>query len=85
MKHSKITAKGQITLPADMRRALDLNIGDQITFEPQPDGSLLLKKKRGSIADLSGLLKYDGPPVSIEDMNEGIRRAAENRYGKAFS
>jgi len=33
---ARITAKGQVTIPAPVRRALDLAIGDEVIFEMEP-------------------------------------------------
>lgn len=35
----KVTAKGQTTIPADIRAALHIGPGDFIAWELQPDGS----------------------------------------------
>ncbi len=32
-QRATLTSKGQITIPADVRRALDLHAGDQVVFE----------------------------------------------------
>jgi AbrB family looped-hinge helix DNA binding protein len=36
---TKITAKYQITLPGEVRRALKAKVGDLLVFVQQPDGS----------------------------------------------
>ena len=33
---SRITAKGQVTIPVAVRRALDLDVGDEVIFELDP-------------------------------------------------
>lgn len=33
---SRITAKGQVTIPVAVRRALDLEVGDEVIFELDP-------------------------------------------------
>ena len=30
------------------------------------------EEEKLEVEDLAGILKYDGPPISIEEMNEGI-------------
>jgi AbrB family looped-hinge helix DNA binding protein len=34
---SRITAKGQVTIPVAVRRALDLDVGDEVIFELDPE------------------------------------------------
>ncbi len=73
MSSSVLTSKGQITLPAEIRKEMGLKSGDRLHFNKNPKtGSYEMTRKTGSIMDLFGILKYDGPPVTIEQMNEGI-------------
>ncbi len=83
MIHAKITSKGQITLPAELRRKMRLNAGDRLWFEECEDGSFVIRRKTGDIRDLKGIVKYDGPPVSIEEMNEAIAAAAVDRFERS--
>ena len=78
-----MTSKGQITLPAATRAKLKLVKGAQMDVEETPDGKVILTpkpQKNGDIRRLRGILKYDGPPVSIEDMNIAILKAASQRF-----
>ena len=36
-------------------------------------------KKIGSIKDIKGMIEYDGPPVSIDDMNDAILEYATRK------
>jgi AbrB family looped-hinge helix DNA binding protein len=78
-----MTSKGQITLPAATRAKLQLVKGVQMDVEETADGKVVLTpkpQKTGDIRRLRGILKYDGPPVSIEDMNAAILEAASRRF-----
>ena len=82
-----MTSKGQITLPAATRAKLKLVKGAQMDVEETADGKVILTpkpQKTGDIRQLRGILKYDGPPVSIEDMNKAIENAAVTRYLRSF-
>lgn len=69
MSEATITSKGQVTIPAEVRRILGLNAQDKITFTPMPDGTVILRAKTKSVMDLKGLLKPSpGTSVSIDDM-----------------
>jgi antitoxin PrlF len=81
-----MTSKGQITLPAATRAKLKLVKGAQMDVEETADGKVILTpkpQKTGDIRRLRGILKYDGPPVSIEEMNEAILKAASRRFGES--
>ena len=55
MNHSaKITSKGQITLPADIRKELGLGAGDKVDFVKNAAGKFELKPRTGRFADLRG-------------------------------
>ena len=85
MYHAKVTSKGQITLPAALRAKLKLVPGSRVDFEERPDGSFVIRRKTRDIGELYGILKYDGPPVSIEDMNHAIAEAAAERFKRSVS
>lgn len=83
-----MTSKGQITLPAATRAKLKLVKGAQMDVEETADGKVILTPKphkTGDIRRLRGILKYDGPPVSIEEMNAAIGRAVVESYKRSIS
>jgi len=77
---STLTTKGQMTLPKAARDHLRVKPGDRVKIFALPDGTVLLLPKR-PISSLYGMLKYDGPPVTIEKMNEGIAAGAAASLG----
>src|ERR1700689_3793667 len=49
-----VTSKGQITVPNDLRKALDISAGDRLRFVRAPDGSVRLEaRKRRRIVDFA--------------------------------
>ena len=74
MLESKINARGQITLPKPIREALSLKPGDQVRYLVE-EGRLMILPVR-PITWLAGALKYDGPPKTLEEIQEGIAKAA---------
>jgi AbrB family looped-hinge helix DNA binding protein len=75
MPTATVTSKGQVTIPASVRKRLRLHAGSKIDFIENKAGEVVMRPKTGSIRDLYGFIKYDGPPVSIEDMDEAIGKA----------
>jgi antitoxin PrlF len=74
MSEATMTSKGQITIPADIRKALGLQAGERVVFTRLIDGTTVLRAKTRSIMDLQGMLKgaaQDRPKVAIEDMQIG--------------
>jgi AbrB family looped-hinge helix DNA binding protein len=43
----RVTSKGQVTIPRQVREALGIDPYCEVDFEPQPDGSYRLVKRAG--------------------------------------
>lgn len=73
MSEATITSKGQITIPAEIRKALGLSAGERVVFTRLDDGTTVMRAKTRSLQDLKGLLKpaVGKRKVSIDDMNIG--------------
>ena len=72
MATAAVTSKGQITIPAEVRKKLGLKPGDRVRFIEGENGEYIFKPKTGSIMDLEGCVPWKGKPVTIEEMNETI-------------
>ena len=70
MSESTITAKGQTTVPAQVREQVGATPGTRLVWHVMPDGSILVRAKTKSILDLAGMLKAPkGKHVPVEKMN----------------
>ena len=69
---STLTTKGQLTLPAELRRKLHLQAGDQVDFVLRADGRIEMIPLQQSIDDLKGILPPPAKPVSLEEMQRAI-------------
>ena len=69
MIDSGITSKGQTTIPKPVRQTLGIKPGDRMRYTILDGKVLILPVK--PLSRLYGGLKYDGPPVSLEDMDRG--------------
>jgi AbrB family looped-hinge helix DNA binding protein len=74
MSTSKITSKGQITVPKMVREALALLPGDRMSFLIHDDGTVTVEAETVDLPSLRGVVKPGGRHVSIEQMNEAISR-----------
>jgi antitoxin PrlF len=59
MNSSRVSVKGQITLPADIRRSLGLRSGDRVDFIRNADGKIELKPRTGTLGELRGILRSE--------------------------
>lgn len=85
MVTATMTSKGQLTVPAAVRKRLRLRAGSKVDFVENKAGEFVLKPRTGDIRALRGIVKYDGPPVSIEEINDAIGAAATKRYLRSIS
>jgi len=72
MPKATLTSKGQITIPASVRRALQVESGDRIDFVEVAEGRFEVVAATRSIRELKGVIASTGRAVSIEQMNETI-------------
>ena len=66
-----VSTKGQVILPKAVREGRNWPPGTKLVVEETPDGVLLRQEpliKPSAMDEVFGMLKYDGPPVSIEEM-----------------
>lgn len=75
MSIARVTSKGQVTIPSDVRKALDLHQGDDLVFEVTSERSVKLKVvKRRSLSDLYGSLPATQPFPGKEEIRESVGR-----------
>ncbi len=70
-KQAKLTSKGQITIPREIRRAMGVQAGDRVLFESDKDGIRVRP-----VRTASPFAKYQG----IGNPGIGSGRKAINRW-----
>ena len=72
-----VTSKGQITIPREVRRALRIQTGTQLSFEVE-GGRAVMAPQDGDISALFAIVprKPGSPRMSLDDMEAAIRRGA---------
>jgi AbrB family looped-hinge helix DNA binding protein len=68
MAEAAVTSKGQITIPAEVRKAMGLKARDRVVFTVLPGGTTVMRAKTKRITSLKGMLKNPGKKVSIAEM-----------------
>jgi AbrB family looped-hinge helix DNA binding protein len=63
MPDATLTAKGQTTIPKEIREQLGLEAGDKLTFTTLSDGTVVMRAKTRSLLDLAGSLSRPGQPT----------------------
>ncbi len=54
---SKLTSKGQITLPSRVRERLKVGPGDRVVFVEGRDGKITVRSRSGTLGDMKGMLR----------------------------
>ena len=78
MFESSITTKGQTTLPKAVRDSLAVKAGDKVRYVIVDEGVLIMPVRPTS--RLFRSLKYDGPPVGLEEMDSAAAEGAIERW-----
>lgn len=73
---AKMTSKGQLTIPKEVRDELNLAAGTRLYITVR-DGELVARPKNRSIADLVGMLgaPTEGAGATLEDFDDAIGQA----------
>jgi antitoxin PrlF len=75
MSTARLTSKGQLVIPKDIREYMRLQPGDRLDFIIQDDGEVVIRSVVTDVRELKGILHVSGrQPVSVTAMNEAIRK-----------
>lgn len=69
---TKVTAKGQITVPKPVREHLKLAKGDRIEFLIDANGKVTIMPATADVRELKGMVAKPPKRVTIADMNKAI-------------
>ena len=72
MTTAVLTSKGQLTIPAEVRRTLNVHTGDRVEFVQTQPGRFEIVAATRSVRELKGLFGKAAHTVSIEEMNRTI-------------
>ena len=73
-KKARVTSKGQVTIPAEIRRALRVGKGDMLVFEADSEGVRLrpVREEADVFAEYEGAWR-EGEGETIEEINAWLR------------
>jgi AbrB family looped-hinge helix DNA binding protein len=85
MDTTRLSSKGQVIIPKAVRDAHGWREGMEFTVEDVAGGGIVLRPSnkglpKTTIDQVAGMLKYDGPPKTIEDMNAGVDEAIREMW-----
>jgi AbrB family looped-hinge helix DNA binding protein len=85
MGTTRLSTKGQIVLPREIRVARDWKPGMEFTVEETGDGVLLRPARRfpeTTLDQVVGCLRYKGKRKTLAEMDEGVARAIKERHDR---
>lgn len=74
MTSATLTSKGQITIPVDVRKDLNVDAGDRVEFVQIAPGRYEFVAATSEVTALKGMFGPASKVVSIETMNTAISR-----------
>jgi AbrB family looped-hinge helix DNA binding protein len=92
---TRLSAKGQIVIPKDVRDRMRLEIGE--TFDVvERENEVVLRRKNGrratpaaqavadAVREIQSFYRYEGPPVSDEDMDKAVQEAVAKKFRREY-
>jgi AbrB family looped-hinge helix DNA binding protein len=80
---AKITAQGQISLPAEVRKRLGVEPGNFVEFDEEDSRVVIRRAGRYTFEDIRRTLFPKGPPKTrtLEELKEGIAQYMRETHG----
>jgi len=84
LAHSKLTAQGQISVPAKVRRKLGVGPGSVLEWDESGEQVVVRKAGRYSSEDVHRALFPEKPPGarSLNDLKDGVPRYIRKRHAR---
>jgi antitoxin PrlF len=82
--HSKLTAQGQISVPAKVRRKLGVGPGSILEWDEEGERIVVRRAGRYTSEDVHRALFPLRPPKprTLEEMKQGVRRYVRRRHAR---
>lgn len=81
MPISRVTSKGQVTIPSEVRKALEIEQGDDLLFELSPDQTARLRVlKRPTLSQFNGALSSQRPFTGKEMVRQEVAQELGRRF-----
>ena len=83
MELAKVTSKGQITLPVDIRRKLGVKEGDKVLFMEERGRIFVMNSSMEALRKAQEAFAGEAERLGLKDEDDVVRMIAEFREGKA--
>ena len=84
LARSKVTAQGQISVPAEVRRRLGIGPGSVLEWSDEGEKIVVRRSAQYSSEDIHRVLFPEGAPRrrTLEELKNGIRKYVRERYAR---
>jgi len=83
LAHSRLTAQGQISVPAEVRKRLGVGPGAVLEWDEENGQVVVRRAGRYSSGDIHRALFRKPPEAkSLDDLKEGVRRYVKGRHAR---
>jgi len=84
LAQSKVTAQGQISVPAEVRRKLGIAPGSILEWDEEGDAVIVRKAGRFSSEDIHRAIFLQGAPApkKVEEFDKGVRRYMKKKHAR---
>jgi AbrB family looped-hinge helix DNA binding protein len=82
MAKAKVTSKGQITLPKQIRETLNIKTGDEVLFAKSREGAVEMLVINKEASDLFGQFKVKDN-TSLATMDKAAEKHLKEKYAKS--
>jgi AbrB family looped-hinge helix DNA binding protein len=82
--HSRVTAQGQISVPAEVRRKLGVGPGSVLEWDQDGEQVVVRRAGRFTSEDVHRAVFPKSPPVPkrLDELKEGVRRYVRERHAR---
>ena len=85
MARTRLSSKGQVIIPKAVRDRQGWQAGVELEVEDRGDAVVLRPARLfppTTVEEVRGCLKYEGPPRTIEEMDEGITQEVRQMWAE---
>ena len=82
--HSKVTAQGQISVPAEVRRKLGIGPGSVLEWDEDGENIVVRRAAEYTLEDVRRVLFPEGPPRprTLKELKAGIGRYMRKKHAR---
>ena len=81
--YSKLTAQGQISVPAEVRKKLGIGPGSILEWDEQGEGIVVRRAGRYTSEDIHRALFPEAPePRTLEELKDGVEEYVKTRHAR---